>query len=209
MRWSGSKPYQGMWYRIREDGDGRRELLEARQQWDLEKGQGDDFSHTFNHYFKVDGFWYVQRDVAYRFLYAEIPTRLEHGYSSVPLPLNDEMDERFQKLRPIQEWVLYLEERINDCELAIQYELDTIRELQARLRGRREAGEAGPGQEQQDKARIAHCVEGLCRLKAEHAGMVAELDAEEGVVWHGMARCAELLKLDDEAMLAKFLGEVE
>lgn len=207
MSWSGSKPFDEKWYRIRGKEGGQKEILEANHQWAIEKGQGDDFSHAFNHYFQLDGSWFAQRNIAYRYLFADISERRDCGYP-IERPAGHDLDELFAKLRPIEEWVVFLEERINDCELAIQYQLNSIEKLRASIKACRNARD-GSGDQELRRCRegITECAQRIRRQQREHAELVARLRDEERMEWHGMQCCAEILHLTYEDLIAGFLDD--
>jgi hypothetical protein len=208
MSWSGSKPFREKWYRIREDENGQREILEANHQWAIEKGQGDYFNQSFNHYFMVDNNWLVRKDVAYQHLFADIDERLSREYKIERLVAKEELDRLFESLRPIQEWVVFLEERINDCELAIQYQLGNIERLQTEFKIRGGDREINYDQElRHHKEKIMECLQKIERLRVEHGELVAKLRNEERMEWHGMECCAEILHVKYEDLMAQFLNQ--
>lgn len=210
MSWSGSKPLDGKWYRIRDDEVGRKQMLEASHQWAIEMGLDDNFKETFNHYVKVDGDWLVKRNVAYRYLFADLNVNLERAHDFERPTQPETLDRLFETLRPIQEWVVYLEERLNDCELAIQYLLSDIAGLRSGLKSDRTQRDGDAVEKpRQTRTKIEQCVRELLPLQAEHEALVTRLFKEEGRRWHGMACCREISGLTQEALLARFLDEAD
>jgi hypothetical protein len=185
MPWSRSKPFMEKWYRIRENEGGRKEILEADHQWAIEKGLGDNYKASFNHYFMVDNNWFAQKDVAYQYLFVDINVRFEHGYKVEPLTLKERFDELFEALHPIQGWVVYLEERINDCEMALEWQLGRIEVLQKQIATcANEYNNKNDQELRQYKEEITECARKIQQLKIEYTKFVVKLRNEEQMEWH-------------------------
>lgn len=119
MIWSGSKNDRitGKWYRIKTTPIGEHEIMMADGQWDLEKGHsGDTF---FTHYFQRQGSWLFQENIPYRFLLTEPQVR--DGYIIKPYGNGEELSQLYRRLEQTGDWLVYLEERINDCELGMEW----------------------------------------------------------------------------------------
>lgn len=208
MSWSGSKRLNKKWYRIRENAGGQKEILEADGQWAIEKGQSDTTDDSFNHYFMIDGSWFAQKDVAHKYLFVDTNARLALGYEIERLNAEEGLDELFATLQPIQQWVVFLEERLNDCELAIQFQLGDVKALQKKIKLHRNAHAGDCEQEiRQYQEKITECVKKIQRLQIQHEELVAKLYNEEGIEWGGMQCCAEISHMAYADLLAKFLND--
>ncbi len=193
MRWSKSRPLDEKWYRTREIESGRKEIIESDQQWAIEKGLDADFKHSFNYYFSVDGGWRIQRNIPYRFLFPDSQALVAHGY---PVEMLDGLnaDELHAKLQKVQHWVVFLEERLNDCEMAIDYQLGSIKSLREK-------------KPDSYREKITACAQKILGLRQEHQELVSRLAVEEEIEWHGMPCVADLMHGSDDALIARFLDD--
>jgi hypothetical protein len=184
MKWSHSKQFCQKWYRIREYQNGDRDILEAEEQWSIEKGLGDDREANFDRYFKRHGQWYSQRAIKYRYLFLETIDLVNYGYEIERLDCPEQLDELFGNLKPIEEWVTYIEERISDCMMAIRYKEASIDECRAKIKLCLHKFDLNS---ERDiliyKQRIARLNQESEELKIEREQLINKLLEEEGIEW--------------------------
>lgn len=193
MRWSKSKPLNKKWYRIRESDSGRKEIIESDQQWAVEKGLDADFRHSFNYYFSIDGEWKIQRNIPYRFLFPDSQALVAQGYP-VEAFTGLNADELHATLQKVQHWVVFLEERLNDCEMAIDYQLGNIKSLHEK-------------KPDSYREKIIACAQKILGFRLEHQDLVNRLLTEEDIEWRGMQRVADLMHVSDDELIARFLND--
>lgn len=189
MSWSGSKfyPLRQKWYRIREHENGDKDLLESDHQWAIEKGLGDDYDHSFNHSFKRGGYWFVQENIEYQFLFVEAQERVAYGYPIQPFDAGEPLDELFAHVQLLEEWLVYLEERLNDCELAMLSCEQSILQRRAEIAAYRQRLDGNYGQEIcHHQARIVQSIQKLREFQTEHESLVAQLLSQEGREWRSV-----------------------
>jgi hypothetical protein len=181
------------WYRIRESESGRKEIIESDEQWAIEKGLDADFKHSFNYYFSVDGGWRIQRNIPYRFLFPDSQTLVAQGYPVEALAGVNE-DELHATLQKVQHWVVFLEERLADCEMAIDYQLGNIKSLHEK-------------KPDSYREKITACAQKIAVFRREHQDLVSRLAVEEEIEWRGMRRVADLMLGSDDKLIARFLDD--
>lgn len=184
MSWSNSKNFSKKWYRICEYQNGDKEILEADHQWSIEKGLGDDWDAHFNHYFKRIDHWYMQGEIKYIYLFVEPEERVLYGYKIQKIDSEEQLDKLFSELKPIEEWVLYIEERIYDCMMAIDYTESEVLEHQAKIQSYLNKSD---GNHEQDIPKheewIAKQTQKIHTLKIEKENLIRKLFDEEGIEW--------------------------
>ncbi|WP_271253748.1 hypothetical protein [Pseudanabaena sp. Chao 1811] len=183
MSWSNSKNFSKKWYRIREYQNGDKEVLEADHQWSIEKGLGDDWDANFNHYFKKNDHWYIQRGIKYKYLFVAPEERVLYGYAIEQLD-NETIDVLFTELKPIEEWVLYIEERICDCIMAIDYAEAEVLAHQTKIQSYLNKPDGNYGQDiRKHEEWIMKQTQKIEQLKIEKEDFIRKLFKEEGIEW--------------------------
>lgn len=184
MSWSNSKKNSKKWYRIREYQSGDKEILEADHQWSIEKGLGDDWNANFNHYFKKNDHWYMQREIKYKYLFVDPEERVFDGYKIEQLDDEEQLDRLFAELKPIEEWVLYIEERIYDCIVAIDYAEAGLLEHQAKIQSYLNESDGNHEQNiRKHEEWITQETQRIHKLTTEKENWINKLLHEEGIEW--------------------------
>lgn len=183
MFWSNSKKFSKKWYRIREYQNGDKDILEADHQWSIEKGLGDDWEANFNHYFKRNAHWYIQKKIKYQYLFIDPEERVLYGYAIEKLD-NNNIDALFAELKPIEEWVLYIEERIYDCIMAIDYAEAEVLTHQVKIQSYLNISDENYSQDiRKHEDWIIQQTQKIEQLKIEKENLIRKLFQEEGIEW--------------------------
>lgn len=184
MAWSRSKDYNQKWYRIKAYQNGDKDILEAKDQWSLEKGLGDDWDYYFDHFFRRDNHWFIQTKIHYKYLFVEPNERSFYGYDIRELGDSEYLDELFTHLQPIQEWMLFLEERVSDCEMAMEWQEAQIVKHQAQIKFLSNKPNENHHQEiNHHQERIFQHIQKIREENLELDALLDQLLNEEGVKW--------------------------
>lgn len=184
MSWSKSKDFSKKWYRIRECQNGDKEILESDRQWSIEKGLGDDWDTNFNHYFKKSDYWYIQREIKYEYLSVNPEERILYGYKIEQLDSEEQLDKLFAELKSIEEWSLYIEERILDCIMAIDYAESGVIKHQTKIQSYLNKSDGTHEQDiREHEEWISQETQKIHKLKIEKENWIDKLLKEDGIEW--------------------------
>ena len=87
-----------------------------------------------------------------------------------------------------------LEERLADCEMAIDYQLGNIKSLHEK-------------KPDSYREKITACAQKIAVFRREHQDLVSRLAVEEEIEWRGMRRVADLMLGSDDKLIARFLDD--